>query len=145
MKAYLIRFKTSDQGTFGKLFIPDADFKCYTAELPFRDNKQCLSCIPEGSYKVVHYKSKRRGSCYHVTDVPNRTSVLFHSGNYAGAVDKGFLTHSKGCVLPGKYMGVLSNQLAVMCSRYTMSDLVKAIGKNSFDLEIINDIGGFEC
>ncbi|MCP3923012.1 MAG: hypothetical protein GY714_10540 [Desulfobacterales bacterium] len=145
MKGYLIRFKTSDQGTFGKMYIPKVGFECFTAELPFRDNKKCFSCIPEGNYKVVYYESKRRGPCYQVTKVPNRTSILFHSGNFAGDVDKNFLTHSKGCVLPGKYMGSLSKQSAVLCSRYTMSDLVKALNKRSFKLKIINDIGGFEC
>lgn len=140
LQAFLIRRETSDQGTIGILVFPTLGFSCFTMELPWRDNKQNISCIPVGSYRVDYRESKRRGPCYHIKGVDERTYILKHSGNFAGDVEKGFKSHSQGCVLVGLYLGVLQGQKAVLSSKFAMTELVEAVGKQSFQLTILGNL-----
>lgn len=66
-------------------------FKCL--ELPWLDNQRNISCIPEGKYKVVKRKTEKRGLHFHILDVPGRTWILLHPGNYYFDI--------QGCQLPG--------------------------------------------
>ena len=91
---YLLRTRTSDQGTEGML-ITDG-FMCKTLELPWRENQRSISCIPSGEYKVVIRQSPKYGSVYWVTKVPNRSWILIHAGNWSGDTNKGFNSHTKG-------------------------------------------------
>jgi len=116
----IYRTTKSDQGTGGVLIM--RGFNCWTRELPDRGNKPFISCIPEGVYDCAKHHSNRFGNCFHVMNVWGRTHILIHSGNVAGDIDKGFKTHSKGCILLGKYTGSLWNQRAVLCSRPTVRD-----------------------
>ena len=63
----------------------DNDFpywECRTLELPDLDNKNRISCIPEGEYEVVKRNSAKYGDHFHILDVPNRSYILIHSANY---------------------------------------------------------------
>ena len=120
---YLIRTSSGDQGTFGSLFYGGK--RLYTAELPWRDNRTNMSCIPAGEYTCVPFRSKRFGRVFHVQGVPGRTAVLIHSGNYAGDTEQGFKTHSHGCILLGLYPGRLGSQRAVLASRSAVSQFVR--------------------
>ena len=51
-KLLLVRLFSNDDGTFGKLTLPSG-YSCFTAELPYRDNKKDISCIPKGLYKII--------------------------------------------------------------------------------------------
>jgi hypothetical protein len=115
----LVRFNTSDQGTFGKLITEN--FECFTVEPPWRDNAIGLSCIPVGDYNVSMSISRKFGKVYHIHNVPGRSSVLIHTGNLAGDVTKGFLTHSHGCILPGEKLGKMGKQLAVFSSMFALT------------------------
>jgi hypothetical protein len=117
--AYLTRHHRSDQGTEGILSVPSLFFSCFTLELPWRDNLRNISCIPPGSYRLAWRVSKKK-SAYHIQNVPNRSYILIHSGNFAGDVTKGFKTHAQGCVLLGQRMGDLGGQRAVLASRNTV-------------------------
>ena len=55
--ALIERYESGDMGTFGALFAEG--FTCYTGELPWRDNKPEISCIPVGLYKVIWAMSPR--------------------------------------------------------------------------------------
>ena len=46
-QVYLLRTTTSDQGTEG--FLVTDGFNCRTLELPWKNNKRSISCIPEGN------------------------------------------------------------------------------------------------
>jgi len=139
----LFRLKRSDQGTLGLLLAPG--FQCYSLELPWRENKQNISCIPNGDYDVVIRISPKYGKTYHVTNVENRSFILIHSGNWAGDTSKGFKTHVNGCILLGKDRGLLAKQLAVLNSRITVNRFMQTMGYNPFKLKISeNFIGGFE-
>ena len=131
---YLIRTKMSDMGTEGML-VTDG-FDCKTFELPWRDNKKSISCIPEGSYNVKMRISPKYGKVYWVSDVPNRSFILIHSGNFAGDTSKKFKTHVNGCILLGKNRGLLAGQLAVLNSRITVKRFQNKLQLQPFTLNI---------
>lgn len=98
-------YRQQTQGTL-KVYDEDSDepvFECKTLELPDRDNQQQISCIPEGTYDVLPRYSEKYKNHLHVTDVPNRSLILIHWGNYAGSINP-MTGHSdiKGCILVGK-------------------------------------------
>lgn len=138
LEVYLIRIGFSDQGTNGILVMNN--FNCFTLELPWRNNERSISCIPQGEYKVIQRASPRFGKIYWVTEVPNRSYVLIHSGNYAGDVSKGYKTHVQGCILLGQKMGVLAGQKAVLNSRVTVNKFMNETGMQPFKLHIIGGI-----
>ena len=134
-QVYLFRTTTSDQGTEGILVTEG--FFCKTLELPWRNNKRSISCIPSGKYIVKIRKSPKYGSIYWVTDVENRTWILIHSGNVAGDVSKGFRTHVNGCILLGKKHGWLWNQRAVLISKPTLRKFRNIMKDQTFELNVI--------
>lgn len=118
---YLTRLRHTDQGTEGILTVPELGFACFTLELPWRENRPNLSCIPAGTYPLS-WRVTRRRSTFRIRNVPHRTYILIHSGNYAGDIHKGFKTHVEGCVLLGRRMGWLAGQRAVLVSRATVRE-----------------------
>lgn len=135
IEVYLHRFFGSEEGTFGILSIPGVSFSCYTAELPWRDNARSVSCIPKGTYRVAVRISPKYGRVYHVKEVPHRSYILIHSGNYVGDVSKGYKTHSQGCILLGKRLGTLGNQRAILNSRVTIRKFMNVLSDvNEFKL-----------
>jgi len=138
--AKVLRVAESDQGTLGLLTFND-QFVCYVIELPSRKNRRGVSRIPAGSYTVDFLKRSASGKyreVYHVSEVPDRSGILVHSGNLAGDVAKGHQSASRGCLLPGLRVGRLSGQLAVLQSKAAMRRLHKFTGKKTFTLEIEN-------
>jgi len=135
-KVYLIRFRTSDQGTEGMLVSEDG-FECKTLELPWRDNQQSISCIPSGEYVTKTRVSPRFGKTYWVTKVPNRGYILMHSGNYAGDKSKGFKTHVEGCILLGAKHGWLGKQKAILSSRIKVRAFMNHMKDEEFKLIVI--------
>ena len=75
----------------------DVIFDCNTLMLGWKDNQRRVSHIPEGVYDVVRHQSPKFGDCYLVKDVPNRSHILFHKGNYH--------RDTLGCILVGEYLG----------------------------------------
>jgi hypothetical protein len=131
----LIRTDTSDEGTFGILLFDDTFI--HTIELPDRGNQPNLSCIPRGKYTLRLRHSPRYGNVYHVENVPGRTHILLHHGNYAGDKTLGFHTHSAGCILVGSKRGRLSGQNAVLASRSARRKLETRMKFLTTELEII--------
>lgn len=133
----LTRFHWGDEGTFSNLVLPDGKV-LICAELPWRDNKNDISCIPAGDYVATHIvrTPSGRSEVFALRDVPGRTGVLIHVGNYAGDVTRGFKTHSQGCILPGRVWGTLLGQRAVLASAPAMRQLNKAVDRKNFLLKI---------
>lgn len=98
----LFRTETGDQGTFGLLVCPDWGMILSTAEPPERDNRRNISCIPDGDYRLKKYLSPKYNETLMVLDVPDRSNILFHSGNYAGDTLLGYSSDTDGCILLGK-------------------------------------------
>lgn len=136
MKATLTRSYTGDQGTFGSLRTPSG-FTCYTAELPWRQNAEELSCVAMGIYSCRWRYSETKGYCFHVDGVVGRRDILIHAGNLAGDVTKGFLTDSRGCILVGTSIGFWKGQEAVLDSRLALTALEADLGYHPFDLVVI--------
>lgn len=94
--------------TLGKMTIIDGNkklFRCVTIELPDKGNQHNISCIPEGIYDVVKIISPTKGKCFLVLNVPDRSAVEIHIGNYAA----GKQIDTKGCILPGMCFEDLNN------------------------------------
>ena len=127
MDIQLLRTSMNSQGTLGVLLA--SFFSCRTIELPWKENRNSISCIPEGTYDLVPYYSRKYGWVFQVKDVTGRTYILTHAGNYAGDTSKGWRTHSRGCILVGKRNGRLGKQQAVLTSKFTLSKLVRVLGK----------------
>ena len=137
MKSVILkRYESGDHGSFGFLIGPG--FKLHVIELPWRDNRSNLSCIPAGKYRCELVRSPRFGVVYHVKNVPGRSHVLIHSGNYAGDSLKGWKTHSHGCILPARKRGRLGKQKAVLCSKSALSAFMSSMNRQPFNL-IIED------
>ena len=84
------------EGTNGTLFI-NGKFFCFCIELPWLNNKRNISCIPEGEYELIHRFSPKFKHHLMVTNVNNRSFILFHVGNNAKL-------DLKGCISPVSYL-----------------------------------------
>jgi len=82
-------------------------FQCYTLELPDLDNECKVSCIPEKTYTVDKITSPKFGMCFYLNDVPGRTAILIHKGNFAA----GNSVDTLGCILPGLNYSDINNDL----------------------------------
>lgn len=131
----LNRTSTSDQGTIGQLF-DNGQFKKWVIELPWKDNTPNISCIPHGNYIAVPHRYRGRINSFRLLDVPNRSSVLIHNGNFAGDKTLNYKTHSAGCLIIGSYIGYIKKQIAVLSSRVALRGLVNYIDNCQFLLSI---------
>ena len=139
----LARDESSDHGTLGMLFGAGGP-PLHVIELPWRENRRDRSRIPAGAYDVAPHRSPRFGRALLVLGVPGRSHVLFHSGNLAGDVALGLLTHTRGCLLPGLRRGALTaggrRQRAVLASRPAMRALLDRAGDAPFRLDILDPV-----
>ena len=138
--ATLVRTRSSDQGTFGTLYLDDGGRYC-TAEPPQRDNRRGVSCIPAGKYACTYLPRSASGkyrAVYHVREVPGRGGILIHNGNLAGDASKGYQTHSQGCILIGKQRGALQGQEAVLASKPALRELTGRLKEAPLELWIID-------
>lgn len=80
--------------TTGRLISPHLGGYIATLELPWRDNHNEISCIPEGAYPYRKAWSPRaKRDVIWIDDVPGRANIQMHPGNYTRQI--------LGCVLPG--------------------------------------------
>lgn len=106
-----------------------------TLELPWVANKPRMSCIPPGVYKC-HKTTNRLTSggthipvTFEVDNVPDRSGILFHSGNTS--------KDTMGCILLGQKFGILDSSLAVLESREAFAKFTKLfVSINDFSLRI---------
>lgn len=138
-RATLLRLESGDQGTFG--ILSSERFTCFTTELPWRNNEPSKSCIPPGTYTAAWHRSPRFGWTYKLQQVPGRSEILLHSGNYAGDTDRGYISNSHGCILLALKLGTLDKQKAGLMSRVAVSNFNKYMNQDPFLLEIrdVND------
>lgn len=134
----IVRLETTDEGTFGKL-TTDSGFECVTGELPWRDNKPNVSCIPAGRYTCSWRNSPKHGMCYHVDGVPGRTDVEIHAANLMGDESQGWIAELKGCIAPGIRLGAINDQKAVLGSRPALKAFEDDLDQEPFELTIVED------
>jgi len=124
MKVIISRTYNKDE-TLGTMMVMEGErplYKCKTIELPDNGNQHNTSCIPEGIYEVVKFNSEKRGECFLIKDVPDRTGILIHIGNFAA----GNKVDTLGCILPGAYFVDLNDDcnIDVAISTKTMNELL---------------------
>lgn len=134
-KVTITRTETDSSGTFGKLST-DSGFECYTGELPSKDNASNVSCIPSGTYQAAMRDSKKHGKCYGIENVPKRTDVEIHAGNFCGDVSQGLKTDVLGCVILGRAIGEIGNQKALLSSRDALQAFQNDLSGEAFTLTI---------
>lgn len=130
----LHRQPSKDEGTFGRMKLPNGQ-ELMTLECPWLDNRRRVSCIPTGTYEVLPHVSKKFGKCFWVQDVPGRSEILFHVGNWAGNSEKGYRTDSLGCILVGTSTAFIKGQLGISNSRHAMDVFLKTVTE-PFTLQI---------
>jgi hypothetical protein len=103
IKAVLSRTYNANE-TIGMLWVVDGIkllYRCKTIELPDNGNQPNVSCVPEGIYDVVKYLSPEKGKVFLLKDVPGRSNIEIHIGNYK--------KDTKGCILPGTFFVDIDN------------------------------------
>jgi hypothetical protein len=94
-------------GTNGNLEC-EGKFICNTIELPWKENRKRISCIPEGKYLLQKRYSSKFKWHIEIMNVSNRTSILFHPANNA-------IKELNGCIAPvtkisGAGLGLMSRK-----------------------------------
>lgn len=126
MKLIIESFHSQDC-TLGRLFC--GKFQCFTLELPWHGNSRGISCIPSGTYKAFKRESSKNGSVVELRDVPNRTFIQIHSGNYTRQIE--------GCILVGDGIKFLDGDEIpdVTNSKATLTKLLAKL-PDEFEIEI---------
>jgi hypothetical protein len=126
----LLRVGQSGRGTFGVIRFGAVPF-VLTLERPWQFNEQNLSCIPTGRYRCERVRSPKFGWTFEVKNVPNRSHVLFHSGNT--------LEDTHGCILVGEeFSGTWDKPMLASSQRGFMEFLNLLEGVNAFELNILD-------
>lgn len=105
------------------------DFRCFTLELPYKDNQKNISAIPAGLYPCKKAVSPKFGDCIAVENVTGRTYIRVHKGNYTRQIE--------GCILPGASIADIDGDGIpdVTSSAATLSKLLEVL-PDEFELEI---------
>jgi hypothetical protein len=133
----LIKRTYKEKETLGYGVVLDGPTQVYafnTLELPELGNQHNVSCIPEGAYECHKITSPTKGKCFQVMDVPNRTGILLHIGNYA----TNYHVDTEGCILVGNSFVDINNDgfLDIINSTITLNKLLSIL-PDSFQIEIV--------
>ena len=88
MKTIIInRDVLQDNQTLGVCYIKseknNPKYVGFSLERGWKNNQNNISCIPEGTYKVVlEYSDRFKKDLWEIKGVPNRAECKFHSANY---------------------------------------------------------------
>lgn len=141
----MTRFQSNQYGTYSVVRMPEGEL-FLMGELPWKDNKQNVSCIPTGEYVCRRIVSPKFGEVYQLDNVPNRTHILIHVGNFVGDTNKNLKSDVEGCLVIGKRIGALSranagSQLAVLDSGLALRNFVDTLNAKNFVLRIQGVVG----
>ena len=134
MKILIERIDYGDKQTIGRLYLlnrhDEVVEQFWSLELPWKDNKKRVSCIPEGEYIGKRNESVKHGDSIWIQDVPNRSEILIHKGNY--------YTDILGCILIGSDLMDINKDglLDVVNSRNSIYKLMKAVIFKKGEIEI---------
>lgn len=124
----LIRVSYHHDGTFGVLLDENVPF-ALTVEREWLNNVRDISCIPVGKYICRRVRSPKFGDTFEVTDVPDRTHILFHWGNIED--------DTEGCIVVAEQFESLGEKVAVLSSKKGYSEFKKRTKDvDAFILEI---------
>ena len=132
MLGTLLRTSKSQFGIFGLLVFDAVQF--HTAE-------SANLYIPPGLYNVV-WDTEGKVVGYMLADVPNRTAIQIHKGNWAGDTRKGFLSDTEGCILLGLDRRIINGQPAIGRSEPAIQQLHSFLNRAPWRLRIIEAYNG---
>lgn len=122
------RYLSSDKQTIGNFYVIDKNssvlLDAVCLELPWLYNQRRISCIPTGEYRGVKHTSPTFGECIWIKDVPDRSEILIHAGN--------FHSDTLGCPLVGDDLRDINNDnyLDVVNSKKTLTEVLKLVSNN---------------
>jgi len=129
----LTRGASTPDGTFGILC--GEALLMYSGELPWKEDRNGVSCIPTGIYTCTP-RVTSRGKHFILSDTKHRSYILTHSGNYCGDKELGKRSEILGCILVGMALAKFDGQKVIARSREAMDKLVKYTEFKPFMLEI---------
>ena len=108
--------------TLGRMSI--GGFRCFTLELPDFENKQNVSCIPEGVYNYFLRYSSRNGMVLELVGVQGRSFIQIHAGNFTRQI--------RGCILVGSAIKYIDSDSTpdVAVSKMTLGKLLDVAGNS---------------
>lgn len=136
----IVRTNYNDYQTLGELKLygvsledgcsDEIIFECKTLELPWLNNQRNISCIPEGKYHAQKHISPKFGKSIWITDVPDRSEILIHVGNYKSDL--------LGCIAVGEAFKDINEDgnLDVINSRKTIESLHDLLPDGTFNITI---------
>jgi hypothetical protein len=103
-------------GTNGKILQKGGLLVC-SIELPWKDNRTQVSCIPEGRYELVKRWSRKFAGHLQVMNVAERSTILIHPANDA-------MHELKGCIAPVSVITGVGKGLRSRMALETLTSLV---------------------
>lgn len=143
MKKIILNREKFDKVTFGKLDLSAFNLSnrptIYTLELPWLNNENNISCIPQGLYNCVRFNHPEKGWVWRVLNVPGRSGILIHSGNFAckGVLNsKEFKSDTLGCIMLG--LNINKSVPMITDSKKAMALWYSIVGDDNFCIEVKN-------
>lgn len=139
MKRYTLERVYLQTETLGSIYDPEGTMVCKTMELPWKDNRRGISCIPEGVYIVKKMEADkfRKYAYFRFVKVDGRTinpelkmsTILIHRAAY--------VHHLKGCIGVGtKFIDLNKDTVPDMVdSREALNWMIEHM-PDLFELEI---------
>lgn len=135
MRVEVVRKSKNEKQTIGQLSVinnKEVIYLCNSLELPWKENKSKISCIPTGKYTCVKRRSTRAIPYQHIliNNVEGRSGVCIHKGNY--------YTQIQGCILVGTSLSDINKdgELDVVNSGVAFDKLMNIL-PNEFELKIV--------
>ena len=113
---WLWRFPSIQDGTFGVMLDDNLPF-AVTLEREWIFNQKGVSCIPNGNYTCRRVDSPKFGNTFEVTNVLNRSEILFHKGNIRD--------DSHGCIILGEQYEPIMGKNGVVSSGKAFEEFLK--------------------
>lgn len=136
----LQRFAYTPWGVFGRLVYND--FRAFTVERPWLDNKARESCIPDGLYDLQWFDSPKFGPTWAIVGgtvslqpdgKAKRSLVLIHPANT--------MDDLLGCIGLGATLGSVNGKWGVVSSKPTVAAFLAATKGKKLKLEITPALG----
>jgi len=119
-KIYLKRFYRDIDRCLGVWTMDELEWPLFTLEPSWKENKLDISCIPTMVYILWPFDSPQHGKCFVIKDVPKRTVIEVHVGNW--------VKQTEGCILIGQGIGQLNGEIGITDSTnalHLLLDIIK--------------------
>lgn len=138
MKILLDRTYKTDKQTIGRFYLLNDSNSVIdvwdSLELPDKNNQVRVSRIPAGEYLAVLHRSPKFGKTLWLQNVPNRSEILVHKGN--------FHTDILGCILIGQDLRDINGDgyMDVVSSANAMKEMLGHLGElKEIKIQIIDE------